>query len=148
MLSFIHLSPHLSPVMHTSAFSRSLSTLCYHTYMNIQGSCLCGAVTITSNKEQIAGIVQCFCTDCQKHLGNFAPWVVCEKESTQLEGPVRPYASSETSHRLSCETCGASIGKQPNEGPKILIAAGIFDQPLEIPVIKQVFTEDKQVWME
>jgi hypothetical protein len=116
--------------------------------MQIHGSCLCGAVTVTSDRENIAGIVQCFCTDCQKHLGNFAPWVVCEKESTNLEGPVRSYASSETSHRLSCEKCGASIAKHPNEGSKILIAAGIFDQPLDLPVIKQVFTEDKQPWME
>jgi hypothetical protein len=116
--------------------------------MKINGSCLCGAVTITSELDSIPGVVQCFCRDCQKHLGNFAPWVVCEKESTHLEGPVRSYASSEISHRLSCEKCGASLAKQPNEGPKILIAAGIFDQPLDLQVIKQVFAEDKQPWME
>ncbi len=116
--------------------------------MNIEGSCLCGAVTVTSKKESVVGIVQCFCVDCQKHLGNFAPWVVCEKESTNLEGPVRSYASSKASNRLSCEKCGASLAKQPNDGPKFLIAAGIFEQPLDLQVIKQVFTEDKQPWME
>ncbi len=116
--------------------------------MQIHGTCLCGAVTVTSDREHIAGIVQCFCTDCQKHLGNFAPWVVCEKESTAIEGPVLSYASSETSHRLFCEICGASIAKKPNEGSKLLIAAGIFNQPLDFSVIKQVFTEDKQPWME
>jgi hypothetical protein len=116
--------------------------------MKIIGSCICGAVTIETESANIPGIVQCFCTDCQKHLGNFAPWVICEKESTLISGPVLSYVSSESSQRLSCEKCGASLGKQPNEGPKVLIAAGMFDQPLEMPVIKQVFTEDRQSWME
>jgi hypothetical protein len=66
------------------------------------------------------------------------------------EGKYEPRrsCSSGSFHRLSCEKCGASIAKQPIDGPKILIAAGIFDQPLELPIIKQVFIEDKQPWME
>lgn len=115
--------------------------------MEIYGSCLCGHVTITASNEAIIGIVRCFCRDCQKHLGNFAPWVVCDTEKTIISGPVRVFKSSETAERLSCGDCGASIAKRPTTGPKILIAAGIFDQPLNLPVIKEVFTEDKQDWM-
>jgi hypothetical protein len=116
--------------------------------MHIHGSCLCGAVTLSSHSDSIAGIVQCFCVDCQKHLGNFAPWVICEKETTTIEGPVGVYRSSEAAERLFCENCGASLAKRPLEGQKMLVAAGIFEQPLSLPVIKQVFTEDKQPWME
>lgn len=111
------------------------------------GSCLCGKTTITSTDESIVGIVRCYCRDCQKHLGNFAPWVVCEKENTVVGGTLGVYRSSEASERLFCTNCGASLAKRPIEGPKILIAAGIFDQPLNLPVIKEVYTEDKQDWM-
>jgi hypothetical protein len=72
---------------------------------------------------------------------------VCDTESTTILGPVKTYVSSETAERLFCEDCGASLAKRPLQGPKVLIAAGIFDQPLNLTVIKEVFTEDKQDWM-
>lgn len=115
--------------------------------MSIQGSCLCGKTKIETSKDFITGIVRCFCRDCQKHLGNFAPWVVCEAGSTTISGPVKAYPSSETAERLFCTDCGASLAKRPLAGPKILIAAGIFEQPLDLPIVKEVFTEDKQDWM-
>ena len=86
--------------------------------MEIHGSCLCGKVTISSDATSIAGVVRCFCRDCQKHMGNFAPWVVCETENTTILGPVNAYPSSETAERLFCTECGASLAKRPLTGPR------------------------------
>ena len=68
--------------------------------MKIQASCHCGKVMIETESESIPGIVKCFCFDCQKHLGNFAPWVVCSKKDTTITGPVGKYASSAVAPRL------------------------------------------------
>lgn len=115
--------------------------------MHTKGSCHCGKTTITTVKSSIPGIIKCYCRDCQQHLGNFAPWVVCKKSDTQIEGEVGEYESSEGIKRLFCTTCGASIAKRPDDGEVVVIAAGIFDQPLDFEVIKEVFTESKQPWM-
>ena len=111
------------------------------------GSCHCGKVAINVAPDSVPGIVKCFCRDCQKHLGNYAPWVVCHKSATTISGSVGEYASSPVAVRLYCTQCGASIAKRPVEGEKVLIAAGIFNQPLELDVIKEVFTEAKESWM-
>ncbi len=115
--------------------------------MKINASCHCGGVTITTERDSVLGIVKCYCFDCQKLMGNYAPWVVCAKNETVLDGSVGRYASSETSERLFCTVCGSSLAKEPLEGEKILIAAGVFSPPLDLTVIKEVFTEDKQAWM-
>lgn len=115
--------------------------------MEMKGSCHCGKVQILSEKESIPGIVKCFCRDCQKHLGNFAPWVVCEKEDTTITGSVGEYQSSDDVHRLFCTDCGASIAKRPISGTKVLIAAGMFKQPVDLEVTNEVFTEAKEPWM-
>lgn len=113
----------------------------------LAASCHCGAVTITTNKDSVKGIVKCYCRDCQKHLGNYAPWVVCSKEETSFNGPVGEYTSSEVAKRLYCKECGSSLAKMPNSGEVTLVAAGCFEQPLHLEVIKEVFTEAKEPWM-
>lgn len=115
--------------------------------MELNGSCHCGKTNVTTNRESVAGIIKCHCVDCQKHLGNFAPWVVCAKDDTSINGEVGEYQSSEGVNRLFCTACGASIGKKPDEGDKIVFVAGIFDKPLEIEVIDEIFTESKEEWM-
>lgn len=115
--------------------------------MNIKGSCHCGKTTISTNDASIPGIIRCYCRDCQKHLGNFAPWVVCKKEETKIDGEVGEYQSSEDVKRLFCTNCGASVAKRPDQGENIVIAAGIFDQPLNLNVVEEVFIEAKEGWM-
>lgn len=119
----------------------------YTILMNINGSCHCGKITVESDISSDKGIVKCHCRDCQKHLGNFAPWVVCQKIDTQIMGPIGKYQSSEGVYRLFCTDCGASLAKKPDTGEVIVIAAGIFDQPLQLEVIDEIFTEAKQPWM-
>ena len=113
----------------------------------LNASCHCGAVEIKAEKDSVKGIVNCYCRDCQKHLGNFAPWVVGTKENTEITGPVGEYASSPAVMRLFCTKCGSSLGKSPNEGSVLLVAAGCFEQPLDLEVVKEVFVEAKEPWM-
>lgn len=114
--------------------------------MKINGSCHCGGVRISTDGD-VSGIVKCYCRDCQQILGNYAPWVVCNASTTNISGSIGDYKSSDVAQRLFCTSCGASIAKRPYEGGMILIAAGIFEQPLRQDVIKEVFTERKQPWM-
>ncbi len=113
----------------------------------LNASCHCGAVTFKAEGSTVKGIVKCYCRDCQKHLGNFAPWVVCTKENTEIAGPVGEYASSPAVKRLFCKDCGSSLAKSPNEGNVLLIAAGCFEQPLDLEVVKEVLVEAKEPWM-
>jgi hypothetical protein len=115
--------------------------------MDMYASCHCGGVKIKTDRDAIPGIVKCYCFDCQKLLGNFAPWVVCDKSKTEITGSVGTYQSSESIERLFCTHCGSSLAKKPATGEKILIVAGVFSQPIELEVINEVFTEDKQLWM-
>jgi len=135
----MHLSDFISYTVTLSSILLDMSTL--------NASCHCGAVTIQAEKDSVKGIVKCYCRDCQKHLGNFAPWVVCNKENSGIAGPVGEYASSPTVKRLFCTSCGSSLAKSPNEGSMLLVAAGCFEQPLDLEVVKEVFVEAKEPWM-
>jgi len=114
---------------------------------SLHASCHCGAVTIKTDLPSVKGIVKCYCRDCQKYLGNYAPWVVCDKGATQIDGSVGEYTSSDVAKRLYCKDCGSSLAKVPNDSEIVLVAAGCFDQPLNLEVIKEVFVEAKEPWM-
>jgi hypothetical protein len=114
--------------------------------MDIFAQCHCGASTIKTKKETVVGMVNCYCTDCYHYIGNFAPWVVCEKADTTLEGPIGAYESSHEAERLYCEECGSSVGKRTFKGPKIMILAGLFDGIDDLKVVNEVFVESRPKW--
>lgn len=110
----------------------------------IKGICLCGQITVTTDETSVLGVIRCFCNQCYSHLGNYAPWAVCDVASTTIEGTIKTYQSSEKVERLNCATCGAVIGKRTQGGVKIMISAGLFPQDTKLDVIKDIFIDSKR----
>lgn len=109
----------------------------------ILGSCGCGQVTYKAAGE-IAGVVSCHCTLCQKLHGNYNPMVVINKEdfSWTNDAGLGWFGSSTEARRGFCTNCGAALCKEQLHGSKILISVGSLHGTSNWKNTKNVFTEE------
>jgi len=116
--------------------------------MSYTGSCFCGAIRFTVDGP-LLGVISCHCLDCQKLNGNFNALVVADKSAFTLEGEdsMRWYDTSEASRRSFCTVCGTRLFKDKGTD-KIIISAGAFDPPVDLPNAKNIWTERKASWYE
>jgi hypothetical protein len=92
---------------------------------DVTGSCRCGATRfVTSRPPLRAGL--CHCRDCQQfHGAAYNPFIVYPRDAVRLSGPVRLWRGGMDYERLSCTTCGSSMGGLTNS--EIELSAGTFD---------------------
>jgi quinol monooxygenase YgiN len=97
-----------------------------------------------------AGVVACHCEDCQKLHGNFFAMLVADRAAVRWEGDehIHWYRSSDAVERGFCSRCGSRLAKRPIEGPKIMVAAGLFERTLPRKIVKNVWLEHKPDWYE
>lgn len=109
----------------------------------ITGSCMCEAVTFTVT-EELSGVVNCHCKDCQRLHGIYNPMVVIDKTSVDFadDAPLAWYDSSEEKSRGFCKECGSAMFMRQNQGPKMLISAGCLDDTSGLKTIKNIFTDE------
>lgn len=78
----------------------------------VQGSCLCEAITFTLTPPFPAS-AHCHCGYCRKaHGAAFVTWVVADTKGFQLisgKDSLRWYQSSEQSRRGFCAACGSTL---------------------------------------
>jgi hypothetical protein len=107
------------------------------------GQCMCGQIKYEVSGPTV-GIVNCHCKDCQRLHGNYNPLIVADKVNlniTQGEDLLKEFKSSDDAHRLFCSNCGSQLFKRQINGPKVMISVGNIENPIEYPVIKNIFTE-------
>lgn len=78
--------------------------------MSRTGSCLCGAVRYTIDKE-VSETGACHCGMCRKFSGGVYLGVEVPPESLQVDGAdgLGVYTSSPWAERAFCKTCGSSL---------------------------------------
>ena len=105
------------------------------------GSCLCQAVSF-----QVLGplrpVIACHCGQCRKTSGNYVAATSAPRESVEVTGAPRWYASSETARRGFCQICGSNLFWD-GPGANLAIFAGTLDAPTGITLEGHIFCADK-----
>ncbi|MDO9338499.1 MAG: GFA family protein [Caulobacter sp.] len=111
----------------------------------LQGSCLCGAVTFSTDAV-IDHSDACHCSMCRKASGHFWASADVPKEALTIEDPngaLRWYASSGKVRRGFCGTCGSQLFWDPIHGRSIAFAMGALDGKTGLKLAKHIFVADK-----
>ena len=113
----------------------------------LNGTCLCGAVSI-----EVSGSIEhqpeaCHCSMCRKQSGHFLAAVNVRRDALTVRGSdhVTWYQSSEKVQRGFCSRCGSTLFWKPTmEGYEFTaVAMGLFDLPTGLNLAKHTFVGDK-----
>lgn len=114
----------------------------------ISGSCLCGQVSYEGETE-IANVITCHCTDCQKASGSAYMTNVFVKEADlTLSGEVMEFEhkadSGSDMTKVNCAKCGSPILGRNSARPGLaVLRAGCLDQKELIEPKLTVFRDSK-----
>lgn len=107
----------------------------------MEGSCLCGSVTVSAPTETEIGV--CHCSTCRRWGGGPLLAIHCAS-GAEFSGQQRPvtYRSSEWAERGFCPTCGTHLFYHLLPTGEYILPAGLFeDQNFE--VTNQIFIDEK-----
>ncbi|GAA6160429.1 GFA family protein [Ruegeria sp. HU-ET01832] len=94
----------------------------------LQGQCMCGAVTVTATPAQNA-LGACHCDQCRRWTSSMLVTFEAEEGYAAL-GSVKTFASSDWAERAFCAECGSVLWYRiTTEGEmhgQTLMAAGLF----------------------
>src|SRR5690554_5503071 len=110
----------------------------------VQGACLCGAVTLRVNQVGKREVAACHCGICRRWTGG--PFMTLEGHTApEIDGAehVRTYASSEWAERGFCVHCGTHLFYRLKQGEFYAFSAGLFEESGDWPFTLQVFIDEK-----
>lgn len=109
-----------------------------------QGSCLCGAVTLTV-QGNLPPVNACHCRECRKHSGHYEVSVDIPRDTLQITGEehVRWYKSSEKVRRGFCNVCGSTLFWDPIHHDWTAVAMGALDTPTGTQIARHIFVSEK-----
>ncbi|MBE7216803.1 GFA family protein [Shewanella benthica] len=115
----------------------------------IQGGCLCGALRY-SVSEMPFDSDHCHCRMCQKStgavVGSWMDFLV--EQVTWLCGKPSEYASSDTTRRGFCSTCGTSISFRDTGHPTYYtLSIASLDDPNLVAVKYHIHTDNQLKWL-
>lgn len=111
----------------------------------LEGRCLCGAVTISIAQERV-GVDVCHCQMCQQWSGG--PLLTLrgvKPDAITLTGEqhIARYQSSEWAERAFCKACGSNLWYDFKPGNHISFLAGLFALPEGYAMREQIFIDEK-----
>ena len=107
-------------------------------------SCLCGEIQLKT-KGILRHVSNCHCKQCMKTHGNYAAYTnISEKDVRFIKKrTLKWFRSSKRAKRGFCSKCGASIFFKILGKKDIHIAAGMFNRPVKLKTIANIFTKGK-----
>ncbi len=109
----------------------------------LNGKCLCGAVSITVTPQEEA-MGACHCSMCRKWSAGPYLALSCG-DKVKLEGgnALGVYKSSEWAERVFCNKCGTSIAWRLNGETEYHVSAQLFEESDSFPFEMQVYIDEK-----
>lgn len=106
------------------------------------GSCLCGAVTVTTTTANNVGT--CHCSTCRTWGGGPLFAVECGSD-VPFEGAehISVFNSSEWAERGFCKICGTHLFYRLKQDGHYAIPVGLFDDSDQWQMTEQIFIEQK-----
>ena len=110
---------------------------------NRTGGCLCGGVRYQI-KGEIRGVINCFCTQCQKTSGHHVAATRASMEQFELvkKDTLKWFASSDIARRGFCSECGGNLFWEKLNTGTISIMAGTIDHPTGLETVENIYVED------
>jgi hypothetical protein len=108
----------------------------------MDGSCLCGAVTFTTDAAPIGASV-CHCRQCRKQSGHVWSSTQIPEDALAVTGPVKWFASSDSAKRGFCSDCGSFLFWTANDETLVSVSLGAIDGPTGVTLQKHIFVADK-----
>ncbi len=122
--------------------------------MTASGGCECGAFRYEIDGAPKAVIV-CHCTHCQRQSGSAfgMSMVLAANQFQLLHGVLKSFSrqadSGSTINCYFCPECGNRIYNQKTGGESVVILKpGTLDNPKAITPSRQLWTSEKQNWIE
>ena len=114
---------------------------------SMEGSCLCGAVSITTHAME--EVEACHCGMCRQWGGGPYLSINCGSH-TRISGTdhVTEYASSEWATRAFCKTCGTHLYYHLRSAGSYAIPAGLFRDQDALELTTQIFIDRKPAFYE
>ena len=112
--------------------------------LSLKASCLCGSVQIKTQGYH-RNIQNCHCIQCMKTHGHYAAYTSVEEQNIKLikKSTLKWFRSSKRAKRGFCNKCGASIFFKSIGTKNIHIAAGMFNKPVKLKTIMNIFIKGK-----
>jgi hypothetical protein len=119
----------------------------------LDGRCLCGAVTYSSEAEPVFTAV-CHCRDCQRQHGTaFALVVGAPADAFSVQGETASYVTVGEDHgkdveRRFCPECGSPVFSQSEAFPGVMIVkAGTLDDTSWLEPQLEIWGSSAQPWV-
>ena len=119
-------------------------------HSSIAGGCYCGQVRFRAAGDPIYQ-ANCHCANCRRAIGAQAvAWVTVRRSDFEFEkGNPRRYQTDTGAWRTFCDLCGTSLTYETDMRPdEIDITTGSLDRPEDFPPTKDVFPEEKLLWVD
>src|SRR4051812_44729368 len=118
--------------------------------MDIEGSCLCGAVAYQA-KGPLLTMARCHCRECRKASGaEFATSASVDSETFKIkrgEAELVHYESSPGKYRVFCRRCGSQMFKKDDVNPHLVrLRLGGVDTDFYQEPLAHVFVSEKPSW--
>ncbi len=109
----------------------------------LEGRCLCGAVTIRVNGLHDPRPGACHCRMCQRWSGGLFLCFYAAEDAVTVEGPVTRFASTAFAERAFCATCGSHLWMRDleGEGSGYDLMPGLFDEARDWPMRSEIYTD-------
>jgi hypothetical protein len=111
----------------------------------MQGTCLCGAITLTATDKK--HVDACHCGMCRRWGGGPALGVMCGTD-VQIDGAdkVKAYRSSDWGERAFCSECGTHLFYRLVPTGEYFLPAGLFQDGVEFEFTEQIFIDRKPAY--
>lgn len=118
------------------------------------GGCLCGAVRYDCAEAPLM-MGTCHCRDCQRNSGSaFATLMIFRNDTVSITGDGVSHfshagGSGKSVERCFCSRCGSSVSAFYEVTPDFMVVfAGTVDNPALVEPQWNIYTADKQPWLE
>lgn len=113
----------------------------YNMAREINGGCLCGAVTYKTSGT-LRSIVACHCHQCRKTSGHYVAATQVDFKSLQIfQKSLTWFQSSAKAERGFCSICDSNLFWRAIGSPHISIFAGTIDGPTGLKMERQLYAE-------
>ncbi len=106
----------------------------------INGRCLCGAVTVTATVSKPM-MRACHCDMCRQHTSSMFMSLATDPGSLVFTGPTKSFRSSNWAERGFCEVCGSTLWYGTVHDGARHVAAGLFENAADAPLKLEFFAD-------
>ena len=107
----------------------------------LEGQCLCGAVTITAQMDAPM-LRACHCDMCRRQNSGAYMSISNDPHAIAVEGEVTIYRSSEWAERGFCPQCGSTLWYGTVHDGARHLSAGLFDNAGGAPLKLEFFNDN------